>query len=189
MSCSKCAGASVLCYTWKDAELYIVLGQDSNGAQQWSDFGGGLASKWEPESVCALREFKEETLDVFPRRRIIQKVPTIRFHFRDYKGRLRHYTTYLIEVPFQPKLDIQFKTAQIRARCMNVSVKARNAMLEKRTLSYIPFSQICMYKLRPFFKERFQHVLHILNQIVMEKKKDPEFTIGEKIHSVYIAQP
>jgi len=160
---SRCAGASVLCYSLgPDGKLYLLLAQDADGGK-WSDFGGGVLYRNEPESVCARRELAEEAHGIVKVPRL-GACPRFDFQFDDFKNRRRHYTTYLAEVPFNGNLQARFQKARRTVRCANLPLKVQKARLEKVRIDYlIPNSQ--NGNLRSFFKLRLGFLMPYIEQI------------------------
>lgn len=160
---SRCAGASVLPYTWSPSgKLYLLLAQDADGGK-WSDFGGGLLSRYESEVTCAKRELKEESHGLI-RVPDLGAVPKFRFQFYDRKGRLRHYTTYLAEVPYSVNIHHAFGKERTKLRCMNLPPKIRNARLEKLQVDYLLPGEP-KGGLRAFFNLRLRFLTPFIDQV------------------------
>lgn len=164
MKKSKCAGASVLCFTRTPSnKIVCLLGQDADGNQQWSDFGGGLLHWSETELRCARREFLEETCGVFRNVRITPSTPHIRFQFWDFKNRRRHYTTYLKKIPYDESVVEKFKKARRQAHERRYKCeKQKKAFLEKSQLDYI-WPDDDKSSMRSYFRERWCHLSKYLD--------------------------
>ena len=161
---SKCAGASVLCYSWSaTGHLKLLLGQDVDG-KKWSDFGGGLLHWHESDIQCAYRELLEETHGLV---KVVlhNSTPHVKFQFHDIKNRLRHYTTFLVEVPFQTELPSKFKVERLRVRCDDLSLKVREARLEKIGVDYVGREATQTTPYRYFFGSRLKLMKPYLDQI------------------------
>ncbi len=158
---SRCAGASVLCYTTDDENTpCILLGQDSDGTHQWSDFGGG-AHRLEPEAICATRELKEEVMGLISGSRVTNS-PQFQFQFRDKKNRLRHYTTYVMPVAYMADLGNRFLARRLNLRCQSRDAASSNPRLEKRAIAYFERADLPWSELRPFFRTRLSSILPVL---------------------------
>lgn len=127
---SRWVGASILPFSVSPSGyVYFLLGQEAEHkgykeSGKWSEFGGG-ASLNENEFTCAAREFVEETQKmvhpfptkyghVFPSIEQIaselkQKHYTARIDFNFLNTRfLKTYTTFLVQIPWNPSLCVQF---------------------------------------------------------------------------------
>lgn len=138
-----------------DGKLCLILAQDSDGGC-WSDFGGGLQWRGEHERACARRELQEESHDVIcVSQKRLGKSPTFRFHFVDRGKCRRHYTTYVVQVPFNRNLSKRFnkRRGKIRHNSVALSPRSRDARLEKCSLNYFQLDEM-VDPLRPFFKKR-----------------------------------
>lgn len=163
-------GASILLFsTAPDGYIYFLLGQEVfqegyKDSGKWSDFGGG-AQSYEDEYTCAAREFLEETqrtINPFPKKyghslpdmfMITQELRnqnyTARIDFNFVNTRhLRTYTTFLVEIPWDPTLKPRFakrvRTATNHSfpstnRYTNFQGKLaskRSSVCEKRAIEY-----------------------------------------------------
>ena len=126
---SQWVGASILLYSVVNGNVYFILGQEVTVAGykdsgKWSDFGGG-ANWYEDEYTCAAREYLEETqrtINPFPKKyghclpdaqTIIKELKegnfAARIDFNFLNTRYpKTYTTFLVEIPFDPTLKIRF---------------------------------------------------------------------------------
>lgn len=188
MAPSRCAGASVLCYTVDDrGRRQYLLGQDADG-QMWSDFGGGC-KRLERSASCAARELKEETHGVVQRMcgghlrhvDLTRLCPSVRFQFNDYRNNPRHYTTYLLAVPLDSRVSRKFQQSRRLVRCAHLSPGERKARLEKCAMEYT--SLLDGFTLRPFFQTRLRHILPILDEMTHSA------TLTVRRHTVNLERP
>ena len=160
---STCAGASVLPYSCgPDGKLYLLLAQDADG-RKWSDFGGGLLFCGETEASCAQRELKEESHDLI-RVANLANQPKFRFRFCDTKGRVRHYTTFLVEVPYNSGIQANFKRQRAKVKRTIWKPKIREALLEKYRVDYLLTGEP-PEGYRTFFKQRIKFLDPYISQV------------------------
>ena len=148
-------------------DLYLVLGQDAFGTQQWSDFGGG--SKKETDVQCATRELEEETHGIFPwlNEKRVQTLPKLVFHFPNAANlrRMMHYTMFLTRVPFRKGECFQddFDTA---FRALPDATRAQYHVAEKASIRLVRLDDVGTLALRPFFRTRLDHAMAFLRGTV-----------------------
>lgn len=128
-------GASILLYMIApDNYVFFVLGQETfhpgyKDSNKWSDFGGG-ASQSENEYICAAREFLEETnysINPYPSKFGVGGIPSVssiahELKKKEYTARIdfdftdtktpKTYTTFLIEIPWDPTIGFHFAKKQ-----------------------------------------------------------------------------
>jgi len=199
-------GASILIFSIApNGNVYFLLGREAEhegyrDSGKWSDFGGGAKSH-EDEFTCAAREFLEETqrtINPFPEKYghslpdlfvITQELKddnyTARIDFNFLNTKFpRTYTTFLIEIPWDPTLVARFtKRARATAkpftlvnRYSNFQGKLnskKNGEFEKTAIEF--FSIPCLLgearyrgtprdsvpQFRPFFMRRMRKILKL----------------------------
>ena len=169
-----CAGASVLLYTVCPTTrlVYLILGQDAFGKQQWSDFGGG--SKKETDVQCASRELEEETHGIFPAftEHRLQTVSKLVFHFPHANNlrRMMHYSMFMDRVPFPAgtKLQDAFAAAFL---ALPEATRAQHHVAEKSEIRLVPLAEADSLSLRSFFRTRLEHATAFLQGTVHFQRK------------------
>ena len=153
----------MLPYAWTPTgALLLLLAQDADGGK-WSDFGGGVMRHSESELACAKRELKEESHNLIPISNLSHQ-PKFRFQFYDFRGRLRHYTTYLVEIPYNSNIQRAFETKRLQTRSMNLRPAEKAARLEKVCVEYMLPGRPTD-AMRPFFQTRMKHLLPYIDQL------------------------
>lgn len=128
-------------YMIKDNKIYFLLGKEESGL--YSDFGG-LKNTGESDFENAVREFNEETMDIFK-----DIKPTKITKFTN-----NNYNCYLT------KLDNSYQdriTAYNNFRQKISNYKAKNGLLEKQHIQWFKPNQIINNKsqMRPTFYDTF----------------------------------
>jgi len=201
-------GASILLFSiTPDQYIYFLLGQEAEHkgykeSGKWSDFGGG-ATLYEDEYTCAAREFLEETqrtINPFPAK-YGHSIPdmfmiTEELRNRNFTARIdfnflnthrpRTYTTFLIQIPWDPTLRSRF-AKRVRAsqvaqtfptvnRYTNFQGKfksTRRGLLEKSAIQFFSIPTLMgvrkgnttrvppepRVELRAFFQRRMSKIL------------------------------
>jgi len=173
---SFCAGASVLIVRHNKAngDWQVVLGKDSMGSGHWSDFGGG-AQRREKDHSCAAREVAEETHGIFSdlTSEALYQASKVVFRFPSKKNpkKMLHYTTFVValDVPKNGATPLDAVFQQARA-ALPEELLAREDRAEKEQVALVDLQAILSeespVELRSFFKQRLQHLLPLIPQML-----------------------
>lgn len=163
---SRCGGASVLLYAICPLSLgkYVVLGRDSFGQHEWSDFGGG--AEGEKDYQCAARELCEETHGIFPTFTVdcLRALRKIVFEFPHATNPqfTMHYSTFIGQVPFPAHAEDLSTRFDLALAAMPANVRHQDHIIEKAELRLFALQEVNSLQLRAFFRTRLQFALPLL---------------------------
>jgi 8-oxo-dGTP pyrophosphatase MutT (NUDIX family) len=149
-------GAGVLPTALHDGELYFLFGEEFD-ERKWIDFGGG-AKPGESTLQNAIRECCEELDGFFGSANEIRQL--IKNNSR-LKLNLETYTTFLVQVPYDPNLPFYFNNHHKFVKTQLPHLVGKNGLYEKRQIQWMTIADLKeqRYPFRHYYKG-------MLNQII-----------------------
>ncbi|MAH19870.1 MAG: hypothetical protein CMB96_00225 [Flavobacteriaceae bacterium] len=151
-------GAGILPVCFKSGVMLLLLGKEGY-EKKWSDFGGGKEKKERPIAT-AIREGCEELNGMLGCEKDMRNL--IKNHLYDkieYEG----YTTYLVEVPYDPLLPYYFNNNYKLMKERFPHLIEKNGMFEKCEIKWFTMNQFKRNRknMRPFYKKVADKIIQI----------------------------
>ena len=151
-------GAGILPVCFKSGVMLLLLGKEGH-EKKWSDFGGGK-EKQERPIATAIREGCEELNGMLGCEKDMRNL--INNHLYDkieYEG----YTTYLVEVPYDPLLPYYFNNNHKLMVDRFPHLIGKDGMFEKSEIKWFNMNQFKRNRrnMRPFYKKIASKIIHI----------------------------
>jgi len=160
--------AGILPVAYHNEKTYFLFSRESidvtwKDKGKWSDFGGSR-EKGESLKTTAIRECVEESDGIFGKEKdikyLIEKSLIKKFC-------VNHYTTYVIQVPYEPDLPKSFRKEYLEVlKKRRDLVIARNGLYEKDMLRWIELKNLKKFipKMRPWYKAIARVILKHFNK-------------------------
>ena len=145
-------GAGVLPVALHQGQLYFLFGEEFD-EHKWIDFGGG-AKTGESTLQNAVREGCEELNGFFgSANEFKQRIKTNLL----LKLNLETYTTFLVQVPYDPNLPFYFNNHHKFIKSHLPHLVGKNGLFEKRQVQWMTFRE--MDKKRAQFRHYYKPML------------------------------
>ena len=150
-------GAGVLPVSFYKGQLYFLFGEEFD-EHKWIDFGGG-EKKGESTLQNAIREGCEELNGFFGSenefKHLIKNNLIIKLS-------LETYTTFIVEVPYDPNLPFYFNNHHKFIKTQLPHLVGKNGLFEKRQIKW--FTLTDMNKQRSRFRHYYKAMLDQIRQ-------------------------
>lgn len=143
-------GAGILPICFNDGVLLLLLGKESY-EKKWSDFGGSK-EKGERPIATAIREGCEELNGMLGREKDINNLIAHHLYAKvEHEG----YTTYMVEVPYDPLLPYYFNNNYKLMESKFPDLIGKDGMFEKCEIRWFTLNQFRRSRknMRPFYKK------------------------------------
>ena len=149
-------GGGVLPTALYNGELYFLFGEEFD-EHKWIDFGGG-AKPGESTLQTAIRECCEELDGFFGSaneiRQLIKNNCRLKLH-------LETYTTFLVQVPYDPNLPFYFNNHHKFVKTHLPHLEGKNGLYEKRQIKWMTIADLKKqrYPFRQYYKSMLAQII------------------------------
>jgi len=150
-------GAGVLPVAIHQGELYFLFGEEAD-EHKWIDFGGG-GKPGESILQNAIREGCEELNGFFGSANEFKQLIKTNLIM---KLNLETYTTFLVQVPYDPNLPFYFNNHHKFIKTHLPHLISKNGLFEKRQIKWMTLAE--MQEKRLQFRHYYRPMLDQLNQ-------------------------
>jgi hypothetical protein len=150
-------GAGVLPVAIHQGELFFLFGEEFD-EHKWIDFGGG-AKTGEGPLQNAVREGCEELNGFFGSANEFKQLIQTNLRLKLY---LETYTSFLVQVPYDPNLPIYFNNHHKFIKTHLPHLVGKNGLFEKRQIKWMTYAD--MQKKRSQFRHYYRPMLDQLRE-------------------------